>query len=67
MIEQYRYDLPAGGRSHQGRRDSRLYPDHSKRVRANIAGSAARLAWKPWTGQLHCVPLAVLKAGELLG
>ena len=71
MIEQYRYEhQPAVVVATKVGRDSRLYPDHytKERVRANIAGSAARLGVETLDlVQLHCVPLAVLKAGELLG
>ena len=71
MIEQYRYEhQPAVVVATKVGRDSKLYPDHytKERVRANIAGSAARLGVEPLDlVQLHCVPLAVLNAGDLLG
>jgi aryl-alcohol dehydrogenase-like predicted oxidoreductase len=71
MIEQYIYEHhPAVVVATKVGRDSRLYPDHytKERVRANIAGSAARLGVETLDlVQLHCVPLAVLKAGDLLG
>lgn len=50
-------------------RDSGLYPDQytRERVRANIAGSAIRLGVETIDlVQLHCVPLSVLKAGDIL-
>jgi aryl-alcohol dehydrogenase-like predicted oxidoreductase len=71
MIEQYRYEhKPAIVVATKVGRDPKLYPDHytKERVRANIAGSAARLGVETLDlVQLHCVPLAVLKAGDLLG
>jgi aryl-alcohol dehydrogenase-like predicted oxidoreductase len=70
MIEQYRYEhQPAVVVATKVGRDSRLYPDHytKERVRANIAGSAARLGVETLDlVQLHCVPPALLKAGDLL-
>jgi aryl-alcohol dehydrogenase-like predicted oxidoreductase len=50
-------------------RDAKLYPDgYSKeKVRANLAGSAIRLGVETLDlVQLHCVPPAVLKAGDIL-
>jgi aryl-alcohol dehydrogenase-like predicted oxidoreductase len=71
MIEQYRYEhKPAVVVATKVGRDPKLYPDHytKERVRANIAGSAARLGVETLDlVQLHCVPRAVLKAGDLLG
>lgn len=71
MIEQYRFEhAPAVVVATKVGRDSKLYPDHytKERVRANIAGSATRLGVETLDlVQLHCVPLAVLKAGDLLG
>ena len=50
-------------------RDSALFPDGYKKekVRANIEGSARRLGVEAIDlVQLHCVPLEVLKAGDIL-
>ena len=50
-------------------RDGALFPDRytKENVRANIAGSAIRLGVETIDlVQLHCVPLEVLKAGDIL-
>jgi aryl-alcohol dehydrogenase-like predicted oxidoreductase len=69
-IEQYVYDnKPDVIVATKVGRDGALYPDgYSKeKVRANIAGSAARLGVECIDlVQLHCVPLELLKAGDIL-
>jgi aryl-alcohol dehydrogenase-like predicted oxidoreductase len=69
-IEQYVFDhKPSAVIATKVGRDPRLYPDgYSKeKVHANIAASAARLGVSSLDlVQLHCVPPAVLKAGDIL-
>jgi aryl-alcohol dehydrogenase-like predicted oxidoreductase len=69
-IERYRYEnRPRAVIATKVGRVPGLYPDGytKERVRANIAGSAARLGVARLDlVQLHCVPPAVLAAGDIL-